>query len=775
MKILFTLIIFTFSFTIAFSQESVIIGHVIDSKTGEALSFASVKMNQKNITKADSLGNFNVKVEAGKYRVTISKIGYLSLYQTVRIGFEEKLNIDFRLESFVNELNQVVVSSSKQERVLAQEAVSITNIQPYLITNTNSNNLSDVLNKVPGISVIEGQAIIRGSASYSYNVGSRVMVVLDGMPLMGPDVGDIQWDLLPIEAAENIEVLKGPSSVLYGSSASSGTVTLNTGWPTNKPETKIQTYQGITGDPRTKQGIWWENTSQPFNSGTFFSHKQKFGQFDLVTSGNVDMNRSFIQLNDSYRARMYAKTRYRFKSIKGLTAGVNGNVMFKKAGRFFLWAGGDSGLYKPYNRSTGQDFYSMFSVNPYITYTRPDNYTISLRLLHYNITRYVDSTHYARGQNNAVANTQSIDLNIQKKWFKGFNTNTGIFLSRIWATGNVYPGDHYGYSAAAFTQADYQYKRWNMNAGMRYEFNALGTIEETPRPLLRAGVNFKAAKQTYLRATYGEGYRFPTIAERYVDDNVGSIRIFPNPDLKSETGWYTEFGIKQGVAIGSNFNAMFDFAFFWQEYRNLIEFHFDQWSKPYLDTSVFPPAIIQGQNGFKAVNIDYSRTAGAELTVEGSGKINDLEVRTLCGYTYIYPVDLNADPSQRDFGTYMNNFFSAYNGMSDAQKASTLTYRNTKLVKADIEFGYKKFILGYAALYYSTFDKVDPRLYDIVQVFMTNAGAGVWIQNVRLGYQISNNVTVAFLVNNIDNIEYAIRPARMEPPRNFNIQFRMNF
>ena len=757
------------------AQESVLSGHVFDSKTGLPLTFASIKINHTNTTTADSLGGFKIKVDAGKYKITISKVGYSTLFQTVRIGIEESLNLKFYLEPFTNELNTVVVSSSKQEKLLAKETVSITSIQPYLIANTNSNNLSDVLNKVPGVSVVEGQAIIRGSVGWSYNVGSRVMVVLDDMPLMGPDVGDVQWDLMPIEAAEKIEVLKGPSSVLYGSSASSGTITLQTGWPTNKPETKIQTYQGITGNPRAKQAIWWEGTSQPFNSGTFFSHKQKFGQFDLVMSGNVDMVRSYIQQNDSYRARMYFKTRYRFKKIKGLATGIDGNMMFKKAGRFFLWQNADSGLYKPWLGSTGQDFYRIWSINPYITYSKPNNYSLSIHLQHYNITRFVDTTQYTNNLNNAVANGQALDINFQKKCFKGFTINSGIYLSRIWAVGNVYPGEHNGYSAAAFAQGEYQIKKLVVNAGMRYEFNALGVIEETTRPLFRAGLNYQSGKKTYLRLTYGEGYRFPTIAERFVSDKLNTLSVFPNPTLKSERGWYTEIGVKQGFEVGNNFNASVDAAFFWQEYTNLIEFHFDQWKDPYIDTTIFPPSIHQAELGFKAINIEHTRTAGLELSLEGSGKIGEIGIHTLCGYTYVLPVDLNADPSLQNVGNYMNAFFRTFNNLTEADKASILFYRNRKLIKSDFEFTYKKFAFGYAALYYSSFDKIDPRLYDIVQVFTDKAGAGVWVQNVRLSFQINQNVTVGFLVNNIDNVEYSIRPGRMDSPRNFNLQFRMNF
>lgn len=757
------------------AQESVLIGHVLDSKTGQPLSFASVKINHLPGTKADSLGMFKLKVDVGRYKLTISKVGYTTLFQTVRLGLEESLNLSFYLEPYTNELNTVVVSSSKQEKLIAKETVSITSIQPYLIANTNSNNLSDVLNKIPGVSVIEGQAIIRGAVGWSYNVGSRVMVVLDDMPLMGPDVGDVQWDLMPIEAAEKIEVLKGPSSVLYGSSASSGTITLQTGWPTNKPETKVQTYSGITGNPRTTEAIWWERTSQPFNTGTFFSHKQKFGQFDLVMSGNVDMVRSYIQENDSYRARMYFKTRYRFKDIKGLTVGVNGNTMFKKAGRFFLWQSADSGLYKPWLGSTGQDFYRIWSVNPYLTYSKPNNYSLSIHLQHYNITRFVDTTQYANNLNNAVANGQALDINFQKNCFKGFTLNTGIYLSRIWAVGNVYPGEHNGYSAAAFAQAEYQYKRLVANVGMRYEFNALGVIEETVRPLLRAGINYQTGRKTFLRATYGEGYRFPTIAERFVDDRLNTLSVFPNPGLKSERGWYTEIGVRQGFAVGNNFNLSADAAFFWQEYTNLIEFHYDQWAAPSLDSTVMPPAIHPAQLGFKAINIDRTRTAGIEFSLEGSGKINEIGIRTLCGYTYVDPINLDADPSLQNVGNYMNHFFRTFNNFTESDKASVLYYRNRKLFKSDIELSYKKFAFGYAAFYYSSFDKIDARLYDIVQVFLNNAGAGVWVQNARLSYQINQNVTMAFIVNNIDNVEYSTRPGRMDPPRNFNIQFRMAF
>lgn len=760
-------------------------GLAIDRINAEPVTFASIRVNDVNAAIADSLGHFTITLPAGRSVISISKVGYVTYFQTVNLSEDDHVSMRFLLERYTNELQRVVISSSKQEKVLAREAVSIVSIQPYLITNTNSNTLSDVLNRVPGISVVDGQAIIRGGVGWSYNVGSRVMVLLDDMPLMGPDAGDVQWDLLPIEAAENIEVMKGPASVLYGSSASSGTVSLHTGWPTHKPETKIQVYQGITANPKRAYTAWWDNTSQPFNSGTFFSHKQKFGLVDVVWSGNLDMNKGYIEFNDQYRARTYVKSRYRIKSKPGLSVGINGTLLYKKGGRFFLWQDADSNILRPYTGSVGEDNYRIWSLDPHITYAPSDKYTFSFKLRHYNITRFVTNIHAFNRLNNADANIQAADINLFRRWSSVFTTTSGIYLTRMWAVGNVYPGNHAGYSAAAFTQGEYQYKkRLTLTLGLRYEFNALGSIEKSPGPLLRAGANYQAAKQTYIRATYGEGFRFPTVSERFIDDKVNrtsNLVILPNPGLENEYGWYTEIGVKQGFQIGG-VKATIDCAMFWQEYRNLIQFEFKQWTNDtfYIDYSYSPPVFksSSGVIGFKAINMGNTRTAGIELSLEGEGSIGPVGIRTLCGYTYIYPVDLDADTALKDVGKYMWNFLTSFDGLNERQLQSVLPYRNRKLIKADVELTYKKIGLGYGLFYYSVYDKIDAALFVLVpgiQQFLRDAAPGDWLHNIRVSYAINPNTTVAFLVNNLTNHEYAIRLARLEQPRNFNLQLRLRF
>jgi outer membrane receptor protein involved in Fe transport len=771
------------------AQTSSIKGTVTNIKTGDALPFASLKVNKTNAITADSLGHYEIFVEPGKINITVTLVGYEQLERTVHIGFEENRVVSLELVPKENQLDQIVVSGSRQEVKIASEVMSITSVKPYLIANTNAKTLTDVLNNVPGVSVVDGQAMIRGGTGWSYNVGSRVMVLLDGMPLMGPDVGDVQWDLLPIEAAENIEVIKGPSSALYGSSASAGTVNVITGWPTNKPETKVTFFQGVLENPKNKNSIWWERTAQPFNTGSFFVHKQKFGQFDVVASANVYANRSFIQMNDEYKARAYIKTRYRFKKIKGLSTGINGEYMVKKAGRFFLWQNADSGALKPFDGSIGYDRFNIYSIDQHTTYLQR-TYTISLKYRFYNVTRNgffganeqhdTSLVNDTTRVNDAVARIHAIDFSFQKRFLKYFSSISGLYATSFNAIGNVYPGKHAGYSGAAYTQLEFAKGRWNTVAGLRYEINVLGPIEQTQRPLLRFGLNYRPLSKTFLRLTYGEGFRFPTIVERYVEDNTGSLRIFPNPDLKTERGWYTEIGVRQGFSVGG-FTAMADACFFWMEYDNLIQLRYAQYeTATYYFDSQGIHFVGEDKIGFKAINTPKSRTAGYEVSLEGSGNIGQISIRTLMGYTYSYPVDLTDDPDLKKVGNYMRSFTQNYGFIkpTDSAFASLVPYRNRHLVKMDIEFGYKKISLGYNTQYMSVYEKMDNTLYYAVPdlpAFQDAAGKGTWVHNIRMAFRLTQQFTLAFLVNNVANTAYATRPARLEPMRSYNIQMRLVF
>src|SRR5690554_8153403 len=91
----------------------------------------------------------------------------------------------------------------------------------------------------------------------------------------------------------------------------------------------------------------------------------------------------------------------------------------------------------------------------------------------------------------------------------------------------------------------------NLSVGGRLEYFQLNDTETAIKPVFRAGGNIKLHQETYLRMSYGQGYRFPTITERFIQTGVGNFGVFANPNLQAETSTNGEVGIKQGVKIRS--------------------------------------------------------------------------------------------------------------------------------------------------------------------------------------------------------------------------------
>jgi len=743
-------------------------GIVSDILSDLPLSSVSVLVDNQTKVVTDTNGVFKIKTLPGKHRIRASRLGYRIYESTFEYDYDGIREIKIELEPFVNQLDQFVVAGSRQQKKVSREVMSVNVIQPYLVSSTNAGDLSDVVNKIPGVNIVEGQATIRGGVGYSYNTGSRVALLLDDMPLLGADLGDIRWKFLPIEAAEQIEVIKGSASVLYGSAALNGTINVRTGWAGKKPQTKFQFSQGVFQNFERSYINWWEYSTRPFTSSMFFSHKQSFDNFDIVWCGNLLANRSHLQFADEFRGRTYIKTRYRDPSVPGLTYGINSNMMVEQSGRFFLWQNADTGALKQLNVSKPiDDQFRIFSLDPHLNYLK-DNYEHSVKMRYYQIARLVDKTRYP-GEQDALANLYALDYNYRLNFFKNFRLNSGIYATTMWAQGNVYKGIFTGYSTAAYANLDYKIKRWNFSVGSRFEINNLAAQTENTGFLKRLGLNYQITSNTFFRTNYSEGYRFPTVGEKYVEDRVSDLSVLPNPALASEKGWTAEAGIQQGFKIG-DFFASADLAFFVQEYDSMIEFRFGQW----VSAIEKPP---MGVIGFKAFNIGQTRIGGFDFSLTGEGKISDLMIRTIAGYTLSYPVNLSKDPTKKDFGKYLYWFGQSLNGIDSSQMVSLLPYRNRKIGKIDLELSYHKFSAGYALLYYSVYEKVDPFILLLpgVKKFFERAENGDFIHNFRIAFNVSQNFTIAALVNNATNREYATRPGKMDPPRSFHVQMRYSF
>jgi outer membrane receptor for Fe3+-dicitrate len=239
--------------------QAIIKGKVFDRNTLEPLQGVYVLYQKNQGTTSSVNGYFLIKSETGRLNITFQFIGYKSAVRSVDISSNDTIELNVGLDMEIKEIGQIVVSANKTEQRVAELTVSMDVIKSVDFLKTHITDAQELINKTPGIEILDGQASIRGGSGFSYGVGSRVLALIDGLPVVSPDAGNIKWQFLPLENISQIEIIKGASSVLYGSSALNGIINFRTADATNIPNTQFFAETGIYGKPKNKNWVWWNS------------------------------------------------------------------------------------------------------------------------------------------------------------------------------------------------------------------------------------------------------------------------------------------------------------------------------------------------------------------------------------------------------------------------------------------------------------------------------------------------------------------------------------
>lgn len=793
------LFLFLFSFSLAQAQEFVLTGVVTDSSANETIVGAVVKLGDEKGVVTDLDGKFILKTKSSSGMLTVTAVGYKTFSQQVSVTDKGELKI--RMLADFNQLETVVVSVGKYEQKIEEVTVSMAVLKPALLENKNTVNCETIMEQVPGVTVQDGQVSMRGGSGFAYGAGSRVLLLVDDMPMLSGDAGDIKWNALPVENIEQIEVMKGASSVLYGSGALNGVVHVRTAYPREKPMTKINFTQGIYGDPARDSLRWWRKGDNPGFTGGYFMHSRQIKQLDLVAGGAFFNDNGYREGEEEIRGRANIGLRYRPKKFKRLNFGLNGNFQRARGGLFIIWEDQNralspsGGAHPDSSGSTLSRFNNdRFNIDPYLNYFTKKGNRHSLRLRLFNTTNR-NSTDTVN--QNSVANILYGEYQFQFKSSKDWRIVSGIAGYSNNISSYLY-GDHQGTNVAGYTQVDKKFfNRLNASAGVRFEYFKLNETENVStyeiirgndtttlpiQPVVRAGLNYELFKSTFIRASFGQGYRFPSVAEKYVTTSVGSLKLFSNPNLLPEYGYSAEFGIKQVLKI-SKWKGYFDVAGYYTRYKNMTEFTWGLYIPDSLQPSFNPskPGYIMNWVGFRAENAEEAAVSGVEIELAGTGKIGPFTISTLMGYTYMNPVTLNDD------STYLASFSDSTTTM--------LKYRYKHLFKADLQIDYKFISIGFSMRYNSYMVNVDKTFYNL-QVpilgtsYFINLGdmllpgypsyrerfkGGAMVMDARLFFNLSPTTKLGIIANNIANAEYMGRPGDIQAPRNVAVQVNVQF
>lgn len=762
---IFSLLTFISLGSLAQGGTILIKGTIIDAETGEMLVGAVINAGSKG-TSTNEKGEYELLLPSTqKYTVTYSYVGYTKVVVDINPAFitDGVLIKNISLQPETGTLNQVVVTAGRTEQSLKTVSVSMELIKPYLLENRNNVNLDDAIDQIPSVSFVDGQANIRGGSGWSYGAGTRVLVMLDEMPMISGDAGQAQWSFIPVESIEHVEVIKGASSVLYGSSALNGVINIRTIRAKEQPYTSFSIYSGLYDKYPGKEALKWQGNRTLQRSGANVVHAQRWGNFDATLGINNLSDDGYRMSEQERRTRVTISTRYSPKKFMKGYFGINANMMLSDVGSFLLWESFEKGytqLDSGYTNTNG----TKVNIDPYsVFFTGQTRHSIKGRYLY--IDNDVDNGDPQNNQSNS-SNYYYAEYQAQHCFCRiGLSVVGGFAYNHTVSNSPVFQGVHRATNYAPFIQIEQKIKKLTIDAGARYESFKLDNYSES-KPVFRAGLNFEIAEATFLRASYGQGYRFPSIVESYIKTSAGPLQIYPNPQLRSETGWNAEIAIKQGYKI-KNFNGFVDIAGYWMEYDNMMEFTFATWGSPFTSP-------LFGL-GFKSVNIGKTRINGIDFSTGGEGKIGNTKLTIIGGYTYINPTNLSPATV---YATDFNGNPLKYDSTSSDRKGETLKYRFRHLAKMDAQIEWRRWMWGGSVRYNSFMENVD-RIFteDFFALFVPgiNDGRrmgekGDYILDFRTAYYITSKLKVGIIVNNVLNRLYMTRPADLRAPRMFIIQ-----
>ncbi|MBW6497963.1 MAG: TonB-dependent receptor [Bacteroidales bacterium] len=734
---------------IAFAQSTATLnGRITDRQTGEVLPGATILLTRDRGTVSDQEGNFSIVMAAGNYTLSIQYVGYSSISRPLNLRAGELLTLNFALEPELTEMEQVIVSAGRVEQRVAESTVSVSIIKPKALQSEHITDPTELLNKQPGIEVLDGQASMRGGSGFAYGAGSRVMALVDGLPMVSPDVGSIRWSALPLENLSQIEIIKGASSVLYGSSALNGIINFRTAEASSRGSTSFFAEAGIFDKPRQQNWVWWD--SPRILSNYSFSHLKKYGDTDFGAGAFFQSDPGYRKRNDETSGRMNLMVKHHNQKMEGLTYGLQANFLMNDKTDFVLWENAETGALVHDTSTATRLNATILVLDPTISFKRSGHFSHDVRMRYQFLNNRFPSGNQIDSQAQSLFAEYQVWYNISPL----VNLNAGLVQQSNTIRSNFY-GDHESLNLAAYVQSDFSpTERLKLVGGLRLEFNSLNGLSDKLVPLFRAGINYRLTELTFLRGSFGQGYRYPSIAEKFAATTLGAVRIFPNPTLNPESGWNAELGLKQGI-LTEKLDGLVDLALFYTRNKDMIEFLFGLYPDPYSGEFGL---------GFQANNTENSRVYGMELEFMLNTRLGRFNYSINGGYVFMYPTEFNPY-TLKDTGTL-------------------LKYRRKHSAKLSLSTSLHRYELGLHLFARSRILNIDdvfvneltreailPGFYD----YWLDNNRGHFLADLSLGYRISANYAISLAIKNLTNAEYMGRPGDIQPQRHFSLRFSGKF
>lgn len=251
-------ILISFFSSVVIAQEYKLEGEILDKSNKSALAFANIILDGSALGAAsDSEGRFVIeKIKPGSYIVIASYMGYSTYKKEITIPYISDSNkLIIFLEPEAIQLDEYVVTASRRRERIEDAPAAISVISKKEIRRESNTNLGDYLKGTKGIDFTQSGIDSYNMTARGFNssFSSRLLTLTDGRMANVPSLRLTAYNVIPVsfDDVEQIEVVLGPSSALYGPNAHSGVLNIVTSSPLRSQGTKFNFQQGYLNQRNT--------------------------------------------------------------------------------------------------------------------------------------------------------------------------------------------------------------------------------------------------------------------------------------------------------------------------------------------------------------------------------------------------------------------------------------------------------------------------------------------------------------------------------------------
>ena len=506
----------------------------------------------------------------------------------------------------------ISVNASKISQDISEETEQKEVITDEEIRKSGSKTVGDALKTLPGIQVQNASAGNANESVTMQGLGTGyVKIMIDGVTVATDISGSTPIFQIPVENIERIEVIKGADSVLYGSEAMGGAVNIITKQNESQADSdkKITVSGSLTEEfgfsPSIKD---WKNyaAGSLFAGGTNLSNAL-IASLDYVpgkekTAADA-LAGSVTYYENTKKILAFARDTLSWKDVWG-NASLYGLYADSYQVSNFTKTGYDKGSEMEYRSTRGEGGFSgkyIFGDNFYI-----DGF--SAGKFYYLDTKYNVKAGSYSSSKETESNSADWETDLRSHWkptdFQDITIGINANLESI--DGTSFEERKYALETALFAQDSILFfdEKLTIVPGVRFDYAP--SIQDSSVNFMatpKLSIKYNPTEKTALRASYGMGYKIPSLCEKYwifkhnYAPGSGNFILYGNSDLVPEKSHGFNAGWEQNVA------DIFKFSL--EGYFNYI---IDLIDSVVIDASS-SPQIREYQN------VDKAMTYGGEISL----------------------------------------------------------------------------------------------------------------------------------------------------------------